>query len=496
MIFKELDHSLRSNTLDHLGVDTGVPGFRISVYLLTCVLLVHNRDLKLMRNPDCGERYTSELLMNDLQDLGVLVDQGFDEIIFQAMGSGFIHVDENDYYYCKKMAQILVKIFAAVYPTMKGLELVAYMLAAAEEVKADQLTIKGALDRVNHELKTKGVSLDFSKTAKGLHLVVAKLADTPPAKATSSSGQRDIFKSLYDARLRKKEKTVRILEQGMGKKPWLPILCRNHKAIKSSITQDFSATSDFTDIILSDAALTLNVLKAVNKNKSGALVGTVSHAVMLLGRESLKKIVLEFEAIDSINDGAQKREMEHSFIAAHMSYAITRRFAIKQGVRDTEELCIAAMLHNLGQMLVLVYYPEAYFKIKDITRKINNKRKAARQVLGTTYDTLGIVFARRWHLPYPFIESLRVCYFNRVGRSLTNMMVNFPFCSTELCAYAGGGLDDFQKLRTRNLINSLNLFSREINLFMQQAWEDVKVFSHTQELTIQRRALSEIAITS
>lgn len=130
-----------------------------------------------------------------------------------------------------------------------------------------------------------------------------------------------------------------------------------------------------------------------------------------------------------------------------------------------------------------------------MTLKDNNKRKAARNVLGTTYDNIGIYFATDWNLPFTTIESLRVCYFNRIGKTKDNLIVNLPFCSAELCAFLGGGLDKRQTIRLRELVNSLNLFSRELVQLLEKSWSDVTVFSKKQKIAITKRELAKIAAT-
>jgi HD-like signal output (HDOD) protein len=214
---------------------------------------------------------------------------------------------------------------------------------------------------------------------------------------------------------------------------------------------------------------------------------------MLLGHEVLKKKVVEFVTLDDVDDADLKKELEYLFVSSYMSNSIARNYAIKADVKDTEELCISSMIHNMGQMLVLYYYPEAYCEIKELARKGNTKRKAARDTIGTTYDTIGIHFAREWNFPFITIESLRVCYFNRIGTTKDNLVVNLPFCSAELCAFSGGVLDRKQTARLRGLINSLDMFSRDLSNLLDKAWIDVRSFSKKQNIPISKRELSEIA---
>ncbi|HKK90050.1 MAG TPA: HDOD domain-containing protein [Desulfobacteraceae bacterium] len=179
-----------------------------------------------------------------------------------------------------------------------------------------------------------------------------------------------------------------------------------------------------------------------------------------------------------------------------MSHRLTHHVVEKGEITDSEEISICSMIHNLGQIIVLYYHPEAYFRIKTLARyKQSNKRRAARKVLGVTYDAIGIHYAEKWRLPFTHVESLRVCYFNRIGKTRENFVVNLPFCATELCAFAGGVLDGKQTLRLRELINSLNMFSRDLGNILDKAWSDTNQFAKQQKVKIKKRSLSEIAAT-
>ena len=124
-----------------------------------------------------------------------------------------------------------------------------------------------------------------------------------------------------------------------------------------------------------------------------------------------------------------------------------------------------------------------------------SKRKASREILGTTYDNIGIHFARQWNFPFLTVESLRVCYFNYLGQSKENLMINLPFCSSELCAFSGGALDGSHKTRLSELINCLNMFSRDIFELLRKSWVDVTLYSEKHKIPLNKRILGKISTT-
>lgn len=495
MITKQLDKILRNNTLDFIGVKNNVTGFNVGISSLCCVILIKEReDLLASYANNFIERYTSESLLDELIDTGVKVNDGFAAILQQIEQEELVSVDEKDSYHSKNMSSILVQLFDLVYPTMKGLLLIAYFIQTVEEVYSERKSLQEAVNQVNQVLKSQGVAIDLKQLSKKYRTCVNQLSLQIPQSNINDTN--NAFISVLSKRSIQREKTLRFIYNKMQEQGGLPVLSLNNKYLNQIINKIASSTSDLSEIILSDVGMTSNILKIVNQKRKSKSVLTVSHAIMLLGHEQLHKIIKDFKSIDIVTDADQKKELEMIFLSSYMGKTITENFAKKKEVKDIEEVIIGSMLHNLGQMIVLYYHPEAYFKIKKLMKqRKKNKRKASREILGITYDNIGIHFARQWNFHFLTIESLRVCYFNRVGKTKENLMINLPFCSNELCAFSGGVLDGMHKIRLKELINSLNMFSKDILSFIEQSWVDVTFFSKKHNIEINRRLLAQISAT-
>lgn len=497
MIHETLDRLLKKNTLHHLGITREVPGFNIGVASLACILLLKQREDDLFdAEPDLADqhRYTSESLMDDLTDLGARVDETYVRALQQILTENVISVDDNDRYSIEKLALVVVKLYSLVYPTMPGLELVGWLTRVIDQVIAGEKDPDQAAVKVNQVLESEGVYVDLDQLSRGYQLGFRKLALAPPRDFSRKKIGRNLFKTVFDKQNQKRQETLERIGRAIREKGEMPVLSLNEKFLRQKIHHGFNSTSEVSDLCLNDLAICLMFLKEAN-NLSRKQVRTVSHALSLLGNESVQTIVDRFIIVDSIEDSRLRQELEHTYIAAYMSARISDYIARRMEIRDTEELMLAAMIHNLGQVLVLYYDTDAYFQIKKMTQKAVNKRKAARTVLGITFDAVGIHFAETWGLPFIQIESLRVCYFNRIGKTRDNLVINLPFCSTELSAFSGGVLDGRQTVRLRELINSLNMFSREISNLLDKAMGDVLTFSRKQKIDLNRRELAAIAST-
>jgi len=497
IVEKELDNVLRRNTLYHLGLKEDVAGFKVSIAAFACMLLIQNRENEILDFETFPfTRHTSETLLDDLMDIGINVDNDYYDILRQIQDEEYISIDDEDRCHSEDLSLVLINIFSLVYPTMDGLLLVAYFLQTAEEVNSMRKSLGEAIQQVESVLKNQGVSVDFQKMPNEFILSLEKIVlYSPQAVIPGDQANGLSFKTVCRERSIKREKTIAQIKKNMGKIGELPVLPFNQSYIKQQMSQSLYSTADISETILCDVGIILNILKNANKNKRKKSTGTISHAIMLLGNEQLDKIIETSTSLNDIENADLKRELEYIFVSAYMSKCITERYAMKSEIRDTEEMCVCSMIHNMGQMIVLYYYPEAYYEIKRMARKNKNKRKAAKDIIGTTYDNIGIYFAMEWNFPFNVIESLRVCYFNRVGKTKDNLIVNLPFCSTELCAFLGKPNNDRQTIRLREFVNSLNIFSRELSNLLDKSWTEVTSFSKKQNISIKKRDLSEISTT-
>lgn len=496
-MIEQLGTILREQVLGHIGVTRDVPGLNVGISGLTCILLIHQREKELAGTSVTGYlRYTSETLMDDLMDIGIRVDRNYGITLQQLQDQAFISIDVNDRYASEPYSDLLLRILDSIYPSMKGLMLIAYLVQTADEVFSERKGPGQAMDQARQALKSNGVSVPLKRLAPEDRDALREMLLMPRKQVNIDSVEAAAFSSIYRQRQEQKEKTLKHITAQMKSLGDLPVLPLNDKYVRQKINQSFSSSTDIAEILLADLGMIVNVLKSVNSRSARKPITTISHSVMVLGNEELKKIIDSFVSLDTVTDAEVKQELENSFVTAYMGHCLTQNIAEKFEIRDTEEISICSMIHNLGQIIVLYYYPEAYWQVKNLARqKRSNKRRAARTVLGTTYDAIGIHYAETWRMPFPYIESLRVCYFNRVGKTKENLIINLPFCATELCAFAGGVLDGHQTMRLKELINSLNMFSRDLGMILDKSWTDTARYARKQKISIKKRVLSEIAAT-
>ncbi len=140
---------------------------------------------------------------------------------------------------------------------------------------------------------------------------------------------------------------VRLSEQGM------PIFAKTAQDIGKVTSRSDSTASDLSRVVLQDAALTARLLRIANSplfNVTGRSISTVSRAVVLLGFDEVRSICLSIAVVESMLKGQQKDlvldQMARSFHAAVQA----RAFAVQRGDKAPEEVFIATLLYQLGDM--------------------------------------------------------------------------------------------------------------------------------------------------
>jgi HD-like signal output (HDOD) protein len=210
----------------------------------------------------------------------------------------------------------------------------------------------------------------------------------------------------------------------------LPLFSKRLLDILALGTQDRTSAHKLADLVLEDYALTVNVLRMANSfhyNRSSRPIENVSHAIVVLGMDTVRKLastLVYFLAFE--NRSTQLRElMIQSMQSAHVAAVA----ADKSGFARHEDAYLAAMLLNLGEVLVACHSPERYLAIRAEVRDGRPVAEASLQKLGFTFDGVARAVGRHWRLA-PELASIwddsgappHLSALARFGNELTRLM--------------------------------------------------------------------------
>lgn len=157
-----------------------------------------------------------------------------------------------------------------------------------------------------------------------------------------------------------------------------------------------ASAREIGDLIQTDVGVTAQLLRTANSAFYGPRVPAVTAAevVARLGVDSVSAVVLQADAIRSLGvgtDAVLERMNEHSLRVAQIVRSLVGRH---------EHLMLAAMLHDIGRIVLLARFPEEAarfdqeFGDDELDRVI-----AEREAIGADHCVIGGYLLRLWGLP-------------------------------------------------------------------------------------------------
>ena len=160
--------------------------------------------------------------------------------------------------------------------------------------------------------------------------------------------------------------------------------------------------AEIARVISKDPALSSKILRTVNSSFYGCSqhVGTVSHALVILGLQSVKTLVLGFSLVTTLTK-SKSGGFNHLHYWRRSIYAATaaRTLATKMKLVQQEEAFLAALLQDIGMLVLNQVLGGPYSEICGHSTTHVDLIKAEKESLGMTHAEVGAVLAAQWKLP-------------------------------------------------------------------------------------------------
>jgi two-component system, cell cycle response regulator len=168
-----------------------------------------------------------------------------------------------------------------------------------------------------------------------------------------------------------------------------------------------SPDADITKIahlITQDPALSSKILKTVNSSFYGRSqnVGTISQALVILGLQSVKTLVLGFSLVTNLRAGKSTGGgFDHIQYWKRSAYAATaaKLLCTKAGIVQTEEAFLATLLADIGMLVLDTVLGDEYSAVCAKAATHNDLARVESEVLGLTHADVGKIMTESWKLP-------------------------------------------------------------------------------------------------
>ncbi|MFT3709767.1 MAG: HDOD domain-containing protein [Archangium sp.] len=197
----------------------------------------------------------------------------------------------------------------------------------------------------------------------------------------------------------------RALREMVGRLQGLPVAPRVYHRISSLIDDPAANLDAVAQVLETDLALVTRVLRLVNSAIFGLTrkVGTVREAVVLLGLERVREVVL---LVELLGEGGHQPFLEALRERAVARSRLARLLAHGSSVVDLA--AESALLAEIGAHALALGAGDRYepiWRIKD--RQVRSERE--REAFGATFAEIGAVLLGMWGLPATVANAARWC---------------------------------------------------------------------------------------
>jgi putative nucleotidyltransferase with HDIG domain len=179
-----------------------------------------------------------------------------------------------------------------------------------------------------------------------------------------------------------------------------PALIESRTRVMAAATAETARVGELVEAVEADVALTIAVLRFANRASSTSSVGSVPAAVEVLKPSGVLAIAGTAPVFDFFEpNGGWELRPEQFRVHALATQQAAARIGREIGWGDRDELVVAALLHDIGRLVISKLHPgrRTYF---DATLRTPEQRlREERDQLGIDHALVGGVLARRWNVP-------------------------------------------------------------------------------------------------
>jgi len=160
--------------------------------------------------------------------------------------------------------------------------------------------------------------------------------------------------------------------------------------------------TEIARIISKDPAMSGKILKTVNSSFYGRSqhVSTISHALVILGLQSVKTLVLGFSLVSNLTR-SKSNGFKHLIYWKRSIFAATaaRSIASKASMVQQEEAFLSALLMDIGMLVLDLVTGESYGQVHARSKTHEDLAALETADLGGNHAEVGGVIAEQWKLP-------------------------------------------------------------------------------------------------
>jgi putative nucleotidyltransferase with HDIG domain len=172
-----------------------------------------------------------------------------------------------------------------------------------------------------------------------------------------------------------------------------------------------SSAGDLARVIGADQSLASRILRLANSAFYGFRreITSISHAVVLLGYDTVKSMVLAATVFDTLRDGDSGKTFDRQGFWLHAVATATAARTVARGLRlvDPDQAFVGGLLHDIGKVVLDRYFFRRYAEAAKLAGELPCLIREAEEIIfGVDHAEVGRWLAERWRLPRAIVEPI------------------------------------------------------------------------------------------
>lgn len=251
--------------------------------------------------------------------------------------------------------------------------------------------------------------------------------------------------------------------------------------VSEMLRDDDYSVADMVGLIKYDQAMAANIMKMSNSAYFGSRqkIGTLRDAVVYLGKNNLIRIVQTAGVSRYFTQKGRgyvekaNELWEHSVAVAIMSQILSRK-VLKC---EDEKLYLAALLHDVGKMVMGEFVSESFETIARLVAEGGYSfLEAEEAVIGINHAELGGKIAERWNFPKEIVVALTYHHRPDLIEKNNNVIMWLVYLADQVCILTGitGGFDGLAHRGVSEVMKKFEFYEKDLELGMIKLVEDLE----------------------
>jgi putative nucleotidyltransferase with HDIG domain len=250
--------------------------------------------------------------------------------------------------------------------------------------------------------------------------------------------------------------------------------------IMSIVEDPESSLSDLSNVITYDSAVTANLLKVANSAYFGkpGKFDSIHQVIVYLGMDHVVDLVLLASVAGNLKPEQTGYDLQKGDLWKYsvLSALIARELANNKGIGETHLIFTAALLKDIGKVILDQYVGEAIKEINAIVKERDlTFREAEKQVIGIDHAELGGLVAKSWNFSPKMVEII-LNHHQPQNSSISEMESSIVYLADTICMMmgVGGGTDGLAYRFHKDVIKRFDFTERDLQELMAMFGEKLQ----------------------